>query len=136
MKTKGCVSPKKAVFKIIYDGENGFVVPDNKVADFIKNQIELFQETTLPVFTVTVGSGLIVQAFRLAFARGDIAPEELIIKVNEKEYGVCDCGSIYNSPDEIYASGNIVCEILRHRVEKKTCKGICCRKNEPAKEAI
>jgi len=56
MKTKSCVSPERAVFKIIYDGENGFVVPDNKVADFIKNQIELFQETKLPVFTNASGN--------------------------------------------------------------------------------
>lgn len=115
------------IFKVIYDAENGDVVPDNKVAAFVKNKIEQAKKTKLPVFAITVGSGLIVQTFRAAIARGDIAPENFVLEVAGKAYEVCDCGNFSDCPDEIYAFADIVAEIMRHRVEKKTCKQICCK---------
>jgi len=113
--------------RIVYDPDKGVVVPDNKVMDFVKDRIKVAQESKLSVFVVIVGSEILVQAFRLAAADGSI--DSLVVETAGKTYEVCDCGGFCDYPNELGLYSGIFEKILKYRVDKKTCKGICRLKN-------
>lgn len=78
--------------KITFDGDNGTVVPDNKVLELASSIIEKGEDTT-------IGSDLLVDAIRVIMVRKNIDPTSIVFCFREKEIPVNDSYHLKKYPD-------------------------------------
>ena len=63
------------VFRIKYDPINGFVTPDANIEECIKNYITTFEVSSEYTYTISVGSELLIDAFRVAIREDKVSHE-------------------------------------------------------------
>jgi hypothetical protein len=86
---------------VVFDGDNGVVVPDNRVASHVNKILDRFQ--LVDRLSCFVGNGELVNEFRVRVRRGELKHEEIVfefkgetIKVDERANldrwpkGMCD----------------------------------------------
>lgn len=100
---------------IVYDPMNGWAVPDNRVRTFVSEKIAEYKLGLTKY--VHVGSSLLLDAFRLSVAIGEISHDDIIVEFNGKTYGIEKNGvtSVYGADDFPQEHVAIVSELIKRR---------------------
>jgi hypothetical protein len=68
------------MLKIVYAPENGYVVPDNKMMDYVEKVIQYYNSSKEMPCELLIGSELMLSAFRVAVKRKLISCEEIVFE--------------------------------------------------------
>jgi len=97
-----------------YDPDTGTVVVDNRVLGYVNDIINSHKALPTDV-TVTVGSLLLVDAFRLQVSLGNIAAKDIILQFQDKSFLIESDGmtSFYDEEDPFDVAHQIASTLLQ-----------------------